>query len=293
MFFAVSAFSQEKVRIKGFYEESYNRLEVEDSYKDTTIYRKLGFKEAWKKKKFWTPWSKVEIKRNKINNYDQSSSRYMLNVSYDDIIADSVWCTNQAIVTTAFPLDIQVLLDKMGEKFTFDGIREKAKFYTKENNDFYLYRLYQFDGYALRYSYTWDEIKASKTYNYYIDYVCIQDPTAITRIPVTVKGYVAPAQNNQQNNAPRMMMPKRAIITQNGTQRTTTLTATLLPENASDQHIDWFVTNADLTLSKTSSLSGEAITLSVAEPFLEEIHVTAKARINHDISSTCVIVYEA
>ena len=53
LFVVTSAFSQEKVRIKGFYEESYNRLEVEDSYKDTTIYRKLGFKEAWKKKKVW------------------------------------------------------------------------------------------------------------------------------------------------------------------------------------------------------------------------------------------------
>lgn len=162
--FTVPLFSQEKVRIKGFYEESYNRLEVEDSYKDTTIYRKLGFKEAWKKKKVWTPWSKVEVKRNKINNYDQLSHRYMLNVSYDDIIADSVWCTNQAVVTTAFPLDIQVLLDKMGEKFTFDGIRKKAKFYTKEHTDFYLYRLYQFDGFALKYSYTWDEIKTSKRF---------------------------------------------------------------------------------------------------------------------------------
>lgn len=164
LLFVVSGFSQEKVRIKGFYEESYNRLEVEDSYKDTTIYRKLGFKEAWKKKKVWTPWSKEEVKRNKINNYDQATSRYMLNVSYDDIIADSAWCTNQSVVTEAFPLDIQVLLDQMGEKFTFGGIRKKAKFFTKEHSDFYLYRLYQFDGYALKYSYTWDEIKASKRF---------------------------------------------------------------------------------------------------------------------------------
>ncbi len=146
-----------------------------------------------------------------------------------------------------------------------------------------------------------DEIKANKTYNYYIDYVCIQDPAAITRIPVTVKGYVAPAQNNnQQNNnnqpqnspqnAPRMMMPRMLAI--NPADSTSCqLTATLLPADATDKKITWTVSNSKVSLNKTTTESGEAVTISVSTPFDGIINVIAKADVDYSIAATCQVTY--
>lgn len=154
----VSAFAQEKVLIKGFLEQSFSRAEVEKSYIDTIEYKKRGFKESVKEKKMWTPWSKDEIKKNK-EAYGQLSNRYILNGSYDDIISDSAWCSNQTVMVNTFPHKVQILLAEMEERYSFVGAKLKAKFYTKPSDDFYLYRLYYFEGYAIRYVYTWEELK--------------------------------------------------------------------------------------------------------------------------------------
>ena len=143
-----------------------------------------------------------------------------------------------------------------------------------------------------------DEIKANKTYNYYIDYVCLQDPTVITRIPVTVKGYVAPAQNNGGNsnnnnapqNAPRLMMP-RMLALNVADSTSAELTATLLPADATNKKITWTVSDSKVTLNKTTTQSGEAVTISVSSPFDGYVTVIAKADVDYSIAATCQVSY--
>lgn len=163
LFINLSAFAQEKVLIKGFLEQSFSKAEVERSYIDTVQYRKVGFKEAVKEKKMWTPWTKEEIKQNK-ESYEQLSSRYILNGSYDDIISDSAWCSNQTVIVNTFPHKVQIFLAEIDERYSFVGAKLKAKFYTKPSDDFYLYRLYYFEGYAIRYVYSWQEVRQSNEY---------------------------------------------------------------------------------------------------------------------------------
>ena len=134
-----------------------------------------------------------------------------------------------------------------------------------------------------------DGIEANKEYHYYIDYVCAQDPTAVTRIPVLVKGYVSEVEQSAQS--PRMAMPKRATIVRDGDAASTTLTATILPADATCKKIEWTVSNNALTISANNSQSGEAITISASQPFQGEIYVIAKAAIDYSINNTCVVTY--
>jgi len=139
-------------------------------------------------------------------------------------------------------------------------------------------------------------IKAGKTYNYYIDYVCIQDPTVVTRIPVVVKGYVAtPAQTNSQNTQSpaqaRMAMPRMLALGGTGQSMSTSLTATLLPENATDKNIKWTVSSNKVTLSAATSVSGNPITITAASPFEGYVTVIAKSEVDFNIAATCQVTY--
>ena len=111
----------------------------------------------------------------------------------------------------------------------------------------------------------------------------------MTRIPVLVKGYVSEVEQSAQS--PRMAMPKRATILRDGDAASTTLTATILPADATCKKIEWTVSNNALTISANNSQSGEAITISASQPFQGEIYVIAKASIDYSINNTCVVTY--
>lgn len=134
---------------------------------------------------------------------------------------------------------------------------------------------------------TWEAVPAAKTLTYKMQYVSLQDQNVITTETITVKG------KDVTRSAPRLAMPKRAVVTSNGTKRTTTLTATLEPSNATCKTIEWSVSGSGITLSANSTESGNPVTITANAPFDGEIFVIAKASLDYSITSSCSIVYEA
>ena len=134
---------------------------------------------------------------------------------------------------------------------------------------------------------TFENVAKSKTYEYVMEYISLEDQNVILSEEITVFG------NSVTRSAPRMVLRTGGLLGSEGTAKTATITATLTPANATLNKIDWFVSDAAITLSKTSSVSGEEITMTAAAPFNGEIHVTAKASVNYNLADTCVVVYAA
>ena len=135
-------------------------------------------------------------------------------------------------------------------------------------------------------------------YEYRIEVLSATLPDNLFHEDITILGYDESYfqddndESLNQNLGLRMMLPKRAVIVADGNKRSTELTATLLPANATDQGVVWTVSNNKVSLSASSSTSGSPITISANAPFEGYVTVIAKANVNYNIYATCTVSYE-
>ena len=133
-------------------------------------------------------------------------------------------------------------------------------------------------------------------YEYKVEVISADLPDNVFSETITIYAYDESLVDNesqvQPNLAPRMMLPRSAVIVSNGNNRSTELTATLLPENATDQKIIWSTSNSKVSLSATNSQSGDPITISASAPFDGYVTVIAKANVDYNIYATCTVSYQ-
>ena len=133
-------------------------------------------------------------------------------------------------------------------------------------------------------------------YEYKVEVISADLPDNVFSETITIFAYDESLVDNesqvQPNLAPRMMLPRSAVIVSNGNNRSTELTATLLPANATDQKIIWSTSNSKVSLSATNSQSGDPITISASAPFDGYVTVIAKADVDYNIYATCTVSYQ-
>ena len=136
-----------------------------------------------------------------------------------------------------------------------------------------------------------------ESYEYLVEVISADLPDNVFSERITILGYEDSTEedNNSlhQNAAPRLMLPRSAVIVANGNNRSTELTATLLPENATHKKIIWTTSNNKVTLSANNSESGNPITISASAPFDGYITVIAKADLDYNIYATCTVSYQS
>ncbi len=173
------SFSQEKVRMKGFYEIRYNIKDYESCISDTVVFKRYSFRESFRNKKIWIPWRKAKIRKYSICDLEECGERILICETNDfSLINDDSWnCMDYSFIIECFSRECQSMMDSLsGEslKNKMKSVEIISPLFVKNLFSYkYSYRAYYIEGDALKYTYNnVSDFKKSYVYLQCISNLC-------------------------------------------------------------------------------------------------------------------------